>query len=292
MYFDVTMPLTLFAVTLVSIFTNQKTEDKLKENLQERPMGVRDAALLVGLMSVMIFLIVFVRDITYVLIVLYMFAYSTLLFTFTHLFSKGRWYLDVLPPAAFILLYVFLGVLQDNYLWTYYLSNVFGLIFAVFITLYLVGLFTWKVTAIFGVLLTAMDIILVLVTRTMVEAAKAALSLKLPVLVSLPLVPLVSTSQGLLTLSLGLGDFFFAGLLGVQTCKRYGKEFAILTVIGMTLSFFVFEVFLLNYWRGAFPGTLMIICGWAPLVVWKERVQGRRSSSAKVVSTQENKTQN
>jgi hypothetical protein len=269
MYFDITMPLTLFAVTLVSLFINPKTEGKLKENLQEKPMGVRDAALLVGLMSVMIYLIVFVRDITYVLIVLYLFAYSTLLFTFTHLFSKSRWYLDILPPAAFVLLYVFLGVVLDDYLWTYYLANVFGLVFAVLITLYLVGLFTWKTTAIFGVLLTGMDIILVLVTRTMVEAAKVAVSLNLPVLVSLPLIPPAS-GLGVSMISLGLGDFFFAGLLGIQTFKKYGKQFAIMCAVAMSVSFFIFETILLNFWRIPFAGTLMIISGWAPLVIWKQ----------------------
>jgi presenilin-like A22 family membrane protease len=270
MYFDIAMPLTLFAVTLVSMFANQKTESKLKESLmQEREMGVRDAALLVGVMSVMIYLIVFVREITYILMVLYMFAYSMLLFTFTYLFSKNRWYLGILPPAVFILLYVFLGVLQNDALWTLYLANVFGLIFAVFITLYLVGLFTWKTTAIFGVLLTVMDIILVLVTRTMVEAAKVAVGLRLPVMVSLPLIP-PATGLGVSMMSLGLGDFFFAGLLGVQTFKKYGKQFAIACAAAMTVSFFIFETVLLNFWRIPFAGTLMIICGWAPMVVWKQ----------------------
>ena len=269
MYFDITMPLTLFVVTLVSLFVNQKTEGKLKENLQERPMGVRDAALLVGLMSVMIYLIVFVREITYILMVLYLFAYSMLLFTFTYLFSKSRWYLGILPPAVFILLYVFLGVLRDDPLWTYYLANIFGLVFAVLITLYLVGLFTWKTTAIFGVLITVMDIILVLVTRTMVEAAKVAVGLKLPVMVSLPLIPPAS-ELGVSMMSLGLGDFFFAGLLGIQTFKKYGKRFAIVCAAAMTVSFFIFETVLLNYWRIPFAGTLMIICGWAPLVIWKQ----------------------
>lgn len=268
MYFDIAMPLTLFAVTLVSLFMNPKTEGKLKENLQERPMGVRDAALLVGLMTVMIFLIVFVRDINYVLMALYLFAYSMLLFTFTYLFSKSHWYLGILPPAGFILLYVVFGVLLDDPLWTYYLANIFGLIFAVLITLYLAGLFTWRTTAIFGVLLTGMDVILVLVTRTMVEAAKVALSLKLPILVSLPLIPPASALGS--TISLGLGDFFFAGLLGIQTLKKYGKRFAIVCAGAMTTSFFIFEVALLNYWRIPFAGTLMIICGWAPLVIWKQ----------------------
>jgi len=283
MYFDIMMPLTLFAVTLVSMFLNPKTEDKLKQNLQERPMGVRDAALLVGLMSVMIFLIVFVRDISYILMVLYLFAYSMLLFTFTYLFSKSRWYLGILPPAVFILLYVFLGVVQDNYLWTYYFANIFGLVFAVLITLYLVGLFTWKTTAIFGVLLTVMDIILVLVTKTMVQAAKVAVSLNLPVMVSLPLIPPAS-GLGVSMISLGLGDFFFAGLLGVQTSKKYGKKFAIMCAVAMSVSFFIFETILLNYWRIPFAGTLMIICGWAPLVIWKQWSVRKSSGSELRVS--------
>jgi len=269
MYFDITMPLTLFAVTLVSLSINPKTEGKLKENLQEKPMSIRDAALLVGLMSVMVYLIVFVRDVTYVLMALYLFAYSTLLFTFTNLFSKSRWYLGILPPAAFVLLYVFFGVISNDYLWTYYLANVFGLIFAVLITLYLVGLFTWKTTAIFGVLLTLMDIILVLVTKTMVQAAKVAVSLNLPVLVSLPLIPPAS-GLGVSMISLGLGDFFFAGLLDIQTFKKYGKQFAIMCAVAMSISFFIFETLLLNFWRIPFAGTLMIISGWAPMVIWKQ----------------------
>jgi hypothetical protein len=269
MYFDITMPLTLFAITLVSMFANRKTEPKLKENLQERPMGVRDAALLVGLMAVMIYLVVFVRDVNYVLMAFYLFAYSVLLFTFTYLFSKSHWYLGILPPACFILLYVVFGVVLDDPLWTLYLANVFGLIFAVLITLYLSGLFTWRTTAIFGVLITGMDIILVLITRTMVEAAKVAISLRLPVMVSLPLIPPAS-ELGVSMMSLGLGDFFFAGLLGIQTFKKYGKRFAIVCAGAMTISFFIFEVALLNYWRIPFAGTLMIICGWAPLVIWKQ----------------------
>jgi hypothetical protein len=70
-------------------------------------------------------------------------------------------------------------------------------------------------------------------------------------------------------MSLGLGDFFFAGLIGIQTMKKFGKSFTILSLIGMAVSFFVFETLMLNYAIRAFPGTLMIICGWLPLVLWK-----------------------
>jgi hypothetical protein len=267
MNFDLGMPLTLFLVTLVSMFLNQKTEGKLKGSLEDREFQTRDTALLVGLMAVMITLVVFVQQISVIMMVLFLFAYSMLLFTFTYLFSKNRWYLGILPPAVFILLYVFL---RDTGVWIYYLSNVYGLVFAVLITLYLATLFTWKTTAVFGVLITVMDIILVLVTKTMVEAANAAIHLSLPVLVSVPLIPLNITSNGILMMSLGLGDFFFAGLLAIQTFKQYGKRYAAVSAVGMTVSFFIFEALILTYQIRAFPGTLMIICGWVPLVLFKE----------------------
>jgi hypothetical protein len=275
---DFTMPIVLFAITFISVFLSRRVEGKLKSVMEEREFRVQDAVLLVGLMSVMIYLVVFVRQIALVLMALFLFAYCLLLFTFTYLFSKNRWYIGVLPPAVFILLYVFV---RDTPLWMLYLVNMYALIFAVLITLYLASLFAWRTTAVFGVLLTVMDIILVLVTGTMIEAAEAARSLSLPVMVSMPLIPLIVTGNGLLMLSLGLGDFFFAGLLGVQTLKRYGKRFAILTMLGMAASFFIFEVFLLNYIHGAFPGTLMIICGWAPLVLLKE-IFGKRSRKSSI----------
>lgn len=274
MYFDVAMPLTLLAVTLVSLFLNQKTEDKLKGTMQERQLGLWDAVMLVGVMAVMVYLIIYVKDINLVLMALFLFAYSTLLFTFSYLFSKNRWYIGIIPPAVFVLLFAFL---RDTWLWTYFLSDIYALAFAVLITLYLVSLFTWKTTAVFGVLLTAMDIVLVLVTGTMVQAAKVTTGLRLPVMVSIPLIPPLFTDSGVAMMSLGLGDFFFAGLLAVQTFKRYGKQFAILSAVCMTVSFFIFEVFLLNYMRIPFAGTVMIITGWAPLVIGKELVNRKPS---------------
>jgi hypothetical protein len=245
---------------------NEKTENKLKNTMEERQLGVWDTAMLVGVMAVMVYLIIFVREITLILMVLFLFAYSTLLFTFSYLFLKNRWYVGIIPPAVFILLFVFL---RDTWVWSYFLSNVYALAFAVLITLYLVSLFSWRTTGIFGVLLTGMDIVLVFVTGTMVQAAKVTSGLRLPVMVSVPLIPPWPDS-GIAMMSLGLGDFFFAGLLAVQTLKRYGKRFSIVTAVGMTISFFIFEVLLLNFLRIPFAGTVMIITGWAPLIIIKE----------------------
>jgi hypothetical protein len=105
--FDVTMPLALFCVTLVSVFLNRKTESKLKSTLEEKELSVKDGALLVGLMVVMISVIAFLRQTVAPLMILFLFSYSMLLFMFTYIFSNKRWYLAILPPAIFVLPYVF-----------------------------------------------------------------------------------------------------------------------------------------------------------------------------------------
>jgi hypothetical protein len=264
---DVAMPLTLLAVILASVFLNQKTEDKLKITLEDKEFSVKDSVLLVGLMVVMISSIVVLRGLVAPLMILFLFSYSMLLFIFTYLFSKQRWYIATVPPAMFILLYLFL---RDTSVWTDYLISIYGVIFAILITLYVGSLFSWKPTLIFAGLLTATDIILVLVTGTMIQAANTTFrSLSLPVMVAVPVVPPLSTALGFLPMALGIGDFFFAGLLAIQTFKKYGKIMTIVSAVSMTISFFIFEMFLLTFWKIGFPGTLMIICGWLPPVAGK-----------------------
>jgi hypothetical protein len=328
MNFDIAMPLTLFAVTMVAMLLNKRVDRKLKSTLEEKEFRVRDAVLLVAAMSLMISLMVFIPQTA--VMIMFLFSYSMLLFIFTYLFSDfkknraknfclaflvvsflaatislisfgvngtvaygalgfyclfgftflalmyeqnrvdmgERWYLAVLPPAAFICLYLFFS---RTPIWFPYLLDLFAVIFAVLIILYLGSLFTWKTSLIFVGLLTVMDIILVLFTGTMVSAARHVFGLRLPILISVPTVPVILTEWGWLYMSLGLGDFFFAGLISIQTMKKFGKNFAVLSVVSMTISFFVFETLMLNYGLRAFPGTLMIICGWLPLVLWKMR---------------------
>jgi hypothetical protein len=85
----------------------------------------------------------------------------------------------------------------------------------------------------------------------------------------LPTLPQATTEWGVLYISLGLGDFFFAGLMAVQTYKKFGKNLAVLSAAAMATSFFTFEALILNFEVRAFPGTLMIICGWLPIVLFK-----------------------
>jgi len=326
MYFDLSMPLTLFMTTVVAMFLNGKVEGKLKVAFEGKEFSVRDAVLTVAAMSVSVSLMVFIPRMG--IMIMFLFAYSMLLFMFAYLFSglqKGkatlflvafliisfvaatlnlfnlgvngtvvhgtiafyclfsfalvallyekkrtdvrqRWYLAILPPALFVLLYVFFGTTG---IWFPYLLDLYGLTFAILIVLYLGSLFTWNASLIFVGLLTVMDIIMVLLTGTMVSAARHVSPLRLPVLVSLPTIPQIATESGALFISLGLGDFFFAGLLATQTLKKFGRDLALLSAGAMSISFLIFEALMLNYEINAFPGTLMIICGWLPLVLVK-----------------------
>jgi hypothetical protein len=263
--FDVTMPLALFGVTLVSLLLNGKTESKLKNVVEDREFQVKDAVLLVVLMAGMISLIFFLRETVAPLTVLFLFSYSSLLFIFTYVISNKRWYIAILPPIAFLIPYVFL---RDTTVWSLYLVNIYGIVFAILITLYLASMFSWKSTLIFVSLLTIADIILVLATKIMIQAAQTTRGLGLPVLVALPVLPLLVTADGIQLMALGLGDFFFAGLLSIQTFKKWGRKTAIVSMIGMAISFFLFETALLSFWRIPFPGTVMIIVGWAPVALW------------------------
>jgi len=116
----------------------------------------------------------------------------------------------------------------------------------------------------------------------MVQAAEHVAGLGLPVLISLPIVPLVLTVRGISFLSLGLGDFFFAGTLATQTYKKYGLRTALVAAVAMTVSFGFFEAALLSTEFGAFPGTVMIILGWLPVVAYRLFVGRRNKNSDKV----------
>lgn len=323
MYFDIIMPLTLFGVSFLATLTSGKVEKKLKATFEAKEFKVKDAIILVAMITVAVSMMAFVPRMA--IMTLFLLAYSLLLFMFTYMFSdfgkakakvfleaffvtsflvatislftlftfntsvaygaaalyslcgfsfvaiiyeedrqntKERWYSAIMPPVLFVTLYIFFS---KTPIWFPYLLDMYGLIFAVLIILYLGSLFSWKTSIVFAVLLTAADIILVLVTGAMVSAATQVVGLRLPVLVVLPTFPPVVTEEGMLYMSLGLGDFFFSGLLAVQTYKKFGKRIAFLSAVAMAISFFIFEMFILTFNVRAFPGTLMIISGWAPM---------------------------
>ena len=360
---DIAMPLALLAVATAALLLNERTEGKLKTTFEERELGTRDVVLLVVMITVAISVIGYVSILDpgqifqNIILLVFIFSYSMLLFIFSYLFSnikrrraqlfslgfaiasllagtigllepftdgfalyralafyglatfalasiiieakkadaQERWYIAVQPPALFVLLFVFFNVVYDGTpVWAPVLLDVFALTFAVLIILYLGSLFTWKTALIFAVLLTVVDIILVLGTGSMVVAAQQFTGLGLPVLVHLPNVPIVFSSDGIVLFrGLGLGDFFFAGILALQTLKKFGKQAGYASVVAMTISFAVFEAFLpeivvlleplLQREIGGFPGTLMIILGWLPVVAWKMLSERKQKQQEKKI---------
>jgi len=338
---DVTMPFALFLVTLAALMLSKRVEGKLQSTFEEREFRARYVVLLVVMIGVAVSIIAFVPQIA--LIALFMFSYSSLLFTFSYFFSGlnkkrallfisgflvaslvvgliallgpfvgvsvfygglaafglavfalgssllelrkgklgGKWYLAVLPPALFVIAFF---VFRSTPLWFPFLFDAFGVVFAILITLYLSSLFTWKTTFIFAGFLTVMDFVLVLVTQVTEPAATQLTGLGLPVIIVLPIIPPIFSSAalwGLQQIGLGLGDFFFAGTLATQTYKKFGRRTSIMSAVTMSVAFGVFEILLLNTDFKAFPGTLMIILGWLPIVAWKMLVE--RKNKSKVI---------
>jgi hypothetical protein len=205
---------------------------------------------------------------------------------------KERWYVAVQPAAMFVLLILFFNVFYGGALnvWAPYLMDVFGLVFAILIILYLSSLFSWKTVGFFAVLLTGWDIFSVIGTPIMVTAASTFTGIGLPVLVYLPQIPLYITTQGIAFRGLGLGDFFFAGVLATQTLNKFGKKTGFVAAVAMAVAFGIWEAFLPDIitWLipvvgrniGGFPGTLMILTGWVPVVAWKLLEQ--RNKTAKM----------
>jgi hypothetical protein len=339
MHFDILMPIILFVVTLGAMLIGRKAESKLKATVEEREFKNRDVALLVGMIAVAVSVVVFIPSLA--LLGLFLFSYSSLLFTVTYAFSnlkthritlycvgfivasiiagaagfigvipsdlrfygilafalfafvvfmaliyaqkkpdsKQKWYLAALPPALFLMLFAFFST---TFIWFPYLLDVYGIIFAMLIVIYLNSLFTWKTVFIFAGFLTGVDIVLVWLTQTMVQAAEQISGLGLPVLVAFPTIPVISTTAGILILRLGLGDFFFAGILTSQTLRKFGLKTAVTSLLTISISFGLFELILLNPELTAalpvpaLPATLPILLGWLPIVLIKiliERMQ-------------------
>ncbi len=199
--------------------------------------------------------------------------------------SKQRWYIAAQPPALFVLLFLFFTVFYTGSIdvWFPALLDVFAFTFAILIIMYLSSMFTWKTVSIFAILLTLLDIVLVF-SGPMVAAAETFTGLGLPVLVYLPNIPLIFNETGAFVLrGLGLGDFFFAGILAVQTYKKFGQKTAIISIVAMALSFGIWEAFLPEITgffniRG-FPATVCIITGWVPIILWKLLTTKNKASS-------------
>ena len=94
MNFDVLMPSILFAVTVVALFLESKAERKLKSTVEEREFKNRDVLLLILVIGIGVSVVVFVPQMA--ILAIFLFSYSSLLFTVSYAFSdmktKRLWY--------------------------------------------------------------------------------------------------------------------------------------------------------------------------------------------------------
>jgi hypothetical protein len=199
--------------------------------------------------------------------------------------KKAKWYVAVQPPALFLLLFAFFNIVYSGsvMVWFPVLMDVFGVTFAILIILYLSPMFNWKTVGMFAALLTVLDVILVF-SGPMVAAATTFTGLGLPVLIYLPNVPIHLSSLGAIGFrGLGLGDFFFAGILAVQTFHQFGKKIAYTSIVAMALAFGIWEAFLPEitayFHIGGFPATVCIISGWLPVAAIMTYLQKKKKQS-------------
>jgi len=172
MTFDVLLPMILFLVTAATLYIHSKYEMRVESIFEERKLDYRYAIIMVVATGIMASVLLLIPN--KAVMILFISAYSSLLFLFTYLVAP-KWYLAFIPPALFVALYF---LYENTWLWDVsqpphipFLLSFFAVIFAISVSVYLGSLFTWKTTAVFVVLITIMDIIQVLITRHMVESA-------------------------------------------------------------------------------------------------------------------------
>jgi hypothetical protein len=274
MTFDIALPSAVFLIALATMFLYPKLEKRIRTLFEEREFTTRDALLLVAAMGGMVTVLVIVP--TQAILVLFLWAYSAALFMTVYLISQ-KWYLGFVGPAVFLPLYF---LFRDTAIWNYWLLDLFAIIFVLFITVYVGSFFTWKTTLVFASLLTIMDIIQVLYTGYMITTSRKIFSLALPILLVLPVLPALQP-----LMALGLGDLFLTGLLGIQAARKFGRQFAIKTVLSMAIVFGVVEAVMLTYFpEQALPATVMIFGGWL-IAVAGRYAKGKPASDMPAVRT-------
>lgn len=246
MIVDVFLPSVLFLIGVIVVFLYSRLDKKVDHLFGGQELHLKHIILLVVAIGTMVTVILAIPE--HALLGIFLFAYTAILFLFTFLFVP-KWYLAVVPPVLFILSFL--------YFWNIYLFNFFAIIFGIGISVYMGNLFTWKTTAAFATLLTIMDIIQVLITKDMIKSFNRVLELGLPAFIELPMFPSVGWFS-----RLGLGDVFFFGLLSIQTTRKYGRKFGLVSILIMTIVFFLFQTVLLNSNIQDFPATVFVVSGW------------------------------
>jgi presenilin-like A22 family membrane protease len=243
---DIVLPSVITIVTFATFLLFNKVKHRLRTPFQQAEVGIREAAILVLVMGLMVTVFVFIPQ--QAIQLLFLFACSLILFLFGYA-VLGNAFAGLIAPLIFVALYLFS--------WNLLLLNAFAILFAVLISVYVSSFFSWKTVIAFTALITAMDVIQVFLTGHMGESAQRAIELDLPLLIDVPTFPWLGRFR------LGVGDIFLAGLLVIKTTEKLGAKAHILTSASLGLAFFLFEIVVLNTnFMGYFPATAVVVAGW------------------------------
>lgn len=268
MPFDIVLPSALFFLTAAAVLLYPKLETKVKSILEERKFSMRHVVVLVAVMGIAVTVFTVISNDA--IRILFLTSYSLMLFLSIYIFTS-KWYLGLLLPSTFLILYAALWDLPGTDVSVLIFMDVFAAIFVVFTSIFMATLFGWKTVTVFAGLITIMDVIQVFVTGFMVESSQKMQSLKLPVMISVPTFPLQN-----FVVSLGLGDILLSSLLTIQTMRKYGRKFGYVSIAFIAGAFLIFGAFQIWYFellkqsysveeaaaKSAMPATVFIICGW------------------------------
>jgi len=249
MRLDLSLPLIVFAATSVAMAAYPLCEGRMKALYKHEKFKTQDIILLIIAFSTVITITALAPQLA--LQVFFVTIYSVGLFLFAYTFWP-KWYVAVLLPTAFILLYL--------YHWTLVELSIFSFAFVVFLAVALNGFFNWKTSALFAGLLTVVDVIQVFGTKLMITSTMKIVALKLPLMIILPTFP----SQG--QIGIGLGDIFLAILLSLQTYQKLGRNLGLTCSVSVSLMFLILEAVQLNFRLQFFPATVAVVVGWLATV--------------------------
>ena len=246
MNLDIILPSIISIVTITVVLLFNKLKQRLRTPFQETQLGIREAALLVVVMGLMVTVFAFIPQ--QAIQFLFLLSCSVILFLFAYALLN-KWALALIAPLIFVTLYFFF--------WNLLLLNIFAILFAVLISVYVGSFFSWKTVLVFTALITAMDVIQVFITGHMGESAQRLIELDLPLLIDVPTFPWKGGFR------LGVGDLFLAGLLAIRTAEKFGKKAYILTSISSGIAFLLFVIVVLNInFTSYFPATVVVVTGW------------------------------
>lgn len=250
MSIDFLLPLILFSIVTVSLLVYRRFERRVRGILEDKKLKAHEVILIAVSMGIFVTLVALMPS--YLIQMLFLFAYFYMLLVFSYLILN-KWFLAIFPPITFLAAYLsMIYLMPENSLAAFISMNLFAALFAIMAITYMNSLFSWKITVIFAALLTIMDFIQVFWTGHMVEAAYKMEALRLPVTISSHLA------------KLGLGDVFLSGLLSTQTAAKYGLRTGLVTAVAISVSLFIFEILVLNSLidYSVFPATIIVLLGW------------------------------